>query len=60
MLYGFQIQCHVADTIRSSIGITMKSSMYANLCGCTLEEIYVLLSRPENKSQLEGIHLYNV
>lgn len=57
MLFGFPIQMIFADTVRGSIGITVDSSMYINLNGCSLEETYVILSRTRDVEKIKYVYL---
>ncbi|CAJ2002145.1 helicase 2 [Cotesia congregata filamentous virus 1] len=56
LLFGFPLQLAIGDTIRSSIGTTVdaKSQIYSNVNGASLEEIYVLFSRCQNKASFCG------
>nr|WIE95431.1 hypothetical protein [Microctonus hyperodae filamentous virus] len=56
-LYGFPLQLACADTVRSSIGITVDADIYANLMGCSIEETYVLLSRTKDEKKIKGLLL---
>lgn len=57
LLYGFPLQLAVADTVRGSIGTTVENKLFANLGGCSIEEIYVLLSRVRSEQHIQGINL---
>ncbi|AQQ79988.1 hypothetical protein LbFV_ORF68 [Leptopilina boulardi filamentous virus] len=58
-IFGFPIQLNCADTIRSSIGMTVeRKDIYINLNGCSLQETYVILSRATNIDQIKGIYIH--
>lgn len=57
LLFGLPLQLNVSDTIRGSIGITIENDIYANLNGCSVEDIYVLLSRTRNKMHIKGLSI---
>ncbi|XP_051173135.1 uncharacterized protein LOC127289318 [Leptopilina boulardi] len=54
-LFGYPMQLVCGDTIRGSIGITVVSDLYVNLNGCSLEEIYVILSRTTDERKIKAV-----
>lgn len=56
-LFGYPLQLVCGDTVRGSIGITVDSDLYINLSGCSLEEIYVILSRTTDERKIKAVHI---
>ncbi|XP_043462425.1 uncharacterized protein LOC122498650 [Leptopilina heterotoma] len=54
-LFGYPMQLVCGDTVRGSIGITVDSDLYINLSGCSLEEIYVILSRTTDERKIKAV-----
>lgn len=55
LLYGFPLQMACSDTIRGSIGITVEGDIYASISNCSIEEVYVLLSRTRSADRIKAI-----
>lgn len=54
-LFGYPMQLVCGDTVRGSIGITVDNDLYINMSGCSLEEIYVILSRTTDERKIKAV-----
>ncbi|XP_043284823.1 uncharacterized protein [Venturia canescens] len=54
-LFGFPLRLAFAKTIRGSIGPPIEGDVYSNVTNCSAEEVYTLLTKIRDCSQVKGL-----